>query len=210
MIPNFLDHQFQRLEATLNQFNGATGQVGTFAQETQLKMDELSNNLADGREDQSLLSIPSVESSIHECENLSSQIDTRTLRLAALEPLVAELARGGHRQAEGCQTILNQLQGDLGSLSESNGKLREELELELARQRQIDSLLKDAALQETRLETYLAAVEAHVNAGAVESGCGVGAVQTRLDQLHADHHEMEGTLKKIFFYMKMFSFFFVC
>ena len=73
--------------------------------------------------------------------------------------------KGGHREAEICQQGMDELAARLASLSDNNTTLRTELDAELARQRQIDSLLKDAALQETRLNTYLNAVQTHIDMG---------------------------------------------
>ena len=77
----------------------------------------------------------------------------------------------------------------LATLATTNTELRQNLNEELERQRFIESLLKDTALQETRIETYLTAVQNQIEMGSVESGDGVSAVQTRLDTLHADHFD---------------------
>ena len=76
--------------------------------------------------------------------------------------------KGGHREAEICQQGMDELAARLASLSDNNTTLRTELDAELARQRQIDSLLKDAALQETRLNTYLNAVQTHIDMGTFQ------------------------------------------
>jgi len=185
---------FQRLEATLNNFNAGADQVETFVQDTQMKVADVTAELAAGQEDNSLLSVDVVESHVGKSQDMASQIETRSAGLQEMmSPLVAELSRGGHRQAEHCQQRMVDMAAALAQLSDGNAQLRGDLDLELTRQRHINGLLKDAALQETRLNNYLTTVQNHIDLGTVSSGSGVTAVQTRLDSLHADHIDQQDT-----------------
>jgi len=61
--------------------------VDTFATDTQVKMEEVTNDLANGKENNSL-TIRSVETCIGTSEDMASQIETRTVGLQAMAPLV--------------------------------------------------------------------------------------------------------------------------
>ena len=127
---------FQRLEATLNSFNGGADQANTFCSDTQAKIDQIQSELSTGKENHSL-TVNDVEGKVSQNQDIASQIDTRIVALQAMTPLVADLRKGGHRQAEHCQQRLDELAETLGNLSTSNGGVRSELELELERQRHL-------------------------------------------------------------------------
>ena len=63
------------------------------------------------------------------------------------------------------------------------------MEKALERQRRINGLLSDVALQTARIEHYISTVQSYINLGTMAPGSGPMAVQARLDTLHADYSD---------------------
>jgi Ca2+-binding EF-hand superfamily protein len=182
---------FQRLEATRSSFVNGADQAEAFLLSTQEQVTTHKNTVESKDDDSGGLTVASVEAQIHDIQSIASQIVSQRAEIIALGPHVEELSEGGHGHADICGARHSELLEKLEALEITNAETQKLLDAELVRQRHIEGLLKDATLQETRLNAYVKTVSTIVEAGTFKPGCGVAQVQARLDTLHADHADQK-------------------